>query len=282
MKFSMKPTAKKLILGLLLAREGQPLSAQQAIAACALFNITANNVRVALVRLSSESMIEAAERGSYRLGIAAQGLAAEVVRWHDAEQQLAPWRGGYVAVHCAALGRADRKALRRRERALSLLGLRELDKGLYLRPDNLAGGVAAVRDRLQALGLEPEAAVFAAAEFDEARSPRISQLWDGAALTKTYLEQRQRLEDWLSRCAGLELDVAARESYLLGGQAIRQLVFDPWLPSPLVDADARHAFFTTVQRFDETGKAIWSGLFQSSLAMPSAAAASHLSSGVLQ
>lgn len=54
------PNARKLILGLLLATDGAPLNVRDAITACALFDITENNVRVTLVRLSADGLIRPA------------------------------------------------------------------------------------------------------------------------------------------------------------------------------------------------------------------------------
>ncbi len=278
----MKPTAKKLILGLLLAAEGHPLSVREAILACRLFNITENNVRVTLVRLSAERLIESRGRGAYGLGPAAQTTASEVAHWHHAEQRLRSWSGEYICVHSGALGRSDRAALRQRERALEMLGLRELDRGLHVRPDNLSGGVDALRLRLYSLGLEPGAAVFIASGFDAARVSRIAQLWDSEALNQRYRERGRQLEAWLELHTDLEPDVAARESYLLGQEAIRTVVFDPWLPEPLVDAAARHAYVEMVRRFDSAGKAIWRSLGVVKGAMPTMAAVPSLPTHTLQ
>lgn len=253
----MKPEPRPLILNLLLGAAGRRLAAREAVAACALFGIRENSVRVTLARLSAAGLVEAIDRGEYRLGPGAASLADDVSTWRDAERRVRDWNGDWIAAHVGDLGRSDRTALRARARALELLGLRELDRGLYLRPDNLAGGVAAVRARLLALGLEPEAAVFVARGFDPARERRAVALWDGRALTRAYRDTRGRLDDWLARSDSLALDVAARESFLLGNDAIRQLVFDPLLPAPLVDVDARRAFADAVARFDAAGHAIW-------------------------
>lgn len=277
----MKPTSKKLILGLLLASEGRALTVREAINACALFDITENNVRVTLARLVTDELLQPAERGAYVFGPAAQMTASQVAIWQSVEDYLEKWHGGYVVVHIGTLGRSDRKALKQRERALEMLGLRELDRGLYLRPDNFSGGVEFVRERLQVLGLEPEAAVFTAAEFDEARRQRIPQLWDTRALNTYYQQERERLEDWMADREALDIDTAARESYLLGGAAIRSLVFDPWLPAPWVDIQIRHRFVETVKRFDETGKSIWNQLYHMGAGMP-LATTTHLSAGVVQ
>lgn len=256
----MTPNPKHLILNLMLAAEGDAMSARDTINACGLFGISENSVRVALVRLASSSLIEAAGRGAYRLGPKASGLATDIANWRNNEKHVREWKGHWVAVHVGGLGRSNRVALRARDRALALAGLRELDPGLYIRPDNLEGGVDPVRQRLYKLGLDADAPVFLAQQFDAERDQRARKLWDGKALTKHYRDNRRKLETWLDQSEELEPEVAARESYLLGHDAIRSLVFDPMLPAPLVDVDERRAFTKTVLRFDRAGHAIWQQL----------------------
>lgn len=267
---SAPPKPKNLILELLLAARGAPLSAQDAIQACSLFDIAESNVRVALVRLSSAGLIEGAGRGSYRLGAQATELAGDVATWREAEGRVRPWAGGYVAVHCAALGRSDRVALRARTRALHMLGFEELERALYIRPDNLAGGIEAIRKRLHVLGLESAANIFQANEFDTTREARARALWDGKALTASYRQTRQHLQRWLDDADELEPDVAAREAFLLGSRSIRQVVFDPLLPEPLIDLGERHAFVTAVRQFELAGRAIWQRFFASRDMTPAA------------
>jgi phenylacetic acid degradation operon negative regulatory protein len=257
----MAPTAKSVILELLVAMRGAPLSARAAIVACALFEISENSTRVALVRLSSSGRIDAVGRGAYRLSDASEGLAREVASWRTAEGRLRRWSGGYVAVHAGSLGRTDRAELRRRDRALQMLGFGELDRGLYLRPDNLAGGVEGVRSRLYALGLEKEAMVFLASSLSVDLEGRVQGLWDGKALTVAYRRSRAEIERWLKLAPRLEPDVAAREAFLLGGRAIRQIVYDPLLPAPLVDEAERRAFFATARQIDDEGREVWRRFF---------------------
>ncbi|MFT3923351.1 MAG: PaaX family transcriptional regulator C-terminal domain-containing protein [Myxococcales bacterium] len=253
---------RHLILKLMLGAQGSALSARAAVASCALFGIRENSVRVALVRLSAAGMIEAAGRGSYRIGPSAAQLADDVRTWRTAESRVRKWSGAFVAVHTAALGRTDRGALRQRERALELLGFRELSQDLFVRPDNLVGGVGAVRERLMKLGLDAGALVFLASELGPDHARGVHDLWDGQALTKSYQQTRGRLEKWLARAPKLDLDVAARECFLMGNDAIRQVVFDPLLPDPLVSADERRAFVETVLRYDRAGQTIWRRFLQ--------------------
>jgi phenylacetic acid degradation operon negative regulatory protein len=174
-----------------------------------------------------------------------------------AERRLRPWDGGWVAVLTGGLGKTDRAAMRARSRALALVGLCELERDLFIRPDNFAGGVAATRDRLQALGLPAEAPVFLAREFDAARESRAQRLWNIRALERGYREGRQKLEKSLAHFDQMGMEAAARESFLLGDQAIRQLVFDPMLPEPLATVGERRAFADVMRRYDKAGKEIW-------------------------
>lgn len=260
-----KPTAKKVILGVLLARKNRALTVQVAIRAGRIFELTENNIRVTLARLSSEGLIESAQRGSYRLGPASEELADQVARWQSAESRLVPWQGKYFAVHCGHLGRSDRKALKLRERAFKFLGFRQLESGFYIRPNNLSGGVTDIRKRLKVFGLEPEANVFVAEDLDTARQNQLTALWDVEQLEEGYRGHQSRMHRWLERYEELEYDDAARESYLLGGQAIRMLVFDPWLPDQMIDSALRHEFVQSVYQFNEVGRAIWAQLALSDL-----------------
>lgn len=254
---------KHLVLDLLLAVGEKALTVREAISAAALFGITGNSLRVTLARLSASSLVQASERGAYRLGRAATSLADDVANWRTAEQRLRAWRGDYIAVHTAALARSDRAATRQRERALQMLGFRELLNGLHVRPNNLERDLNAVRERLRTLGLDPRAAVFLASDFDSALQNDLPRLWDSGALNTSYQAQRIELLKWLERADGLDIADATRESFLLGGQAIRQIVYDPMLPEPLVDTALRHAFIETVHQFDAAGRTIWARFFES-------------------
>jgi len=257
---SINPRA--LILRLVLGAEGhgdEALGVRELLSACALFGLPGNSVRVALARAVAAGLLVAPRRGVYELGPAARPLADEVVRWRGMAQQVVAWNGDWIAVHVGATGRSDRPALRARERAFELLGLAEFERGLQLRPGNLAGGADTLRARLQALLPEGAQAgtVFALRDLSHADAERARGLWDTAALDATYRDSTARLTAWREQARTLPLEQAAREVFELGNRAIRQLVFDPWLPPPLIDEAARKRFVTAVTRHDDIGKTIW-------------------------
>jgi phenylacetic acid degradation operon negative regulatory protein len=239
------PSAKRLVVALLLALDGQPPPTRIAVPACALFGIGESSVRVALVRLSAAGRIESTGRGEYRFSEAETERALELSRWRSALSRV----------------RGDRTALRRRARAVELLGMVELRRDLYVRPDNLEGGVTGIRERLQNLGLEYEAPVFRLSELDQTTEAGLRSTWDGKALGVSYKRTRTRIEKWLKKAPSLEPEVAAREAFLLGSAAIRQVLFDPWLPAPLVDEELRRTFFDAVVELDRRGRDVWLALF---------------------
>lgn len=251
----MSTTPRHLILNLLLGAGGDALGARDAVAACALLGIQESSARVALARLTAAGLLVASARGAYTLGPAARPLADDVSAWRDQAAPVREWSGDWIAVHAGALGRSDRVALRARQRAFGLLGLAEFERGLHLRPDNLAGGVDAVRERLARLVPDTGFTVFVASALAPDHDAAARALWDGRALTHRYRTLAAELDGWDP--APLSREEAAREAFERGNEAIHMRVFDPLLPAPLVDTDARDAFFAAVRRFDAAGQAIW-------------------------
>ena len=47
------------------------------------------------------------------------------------------------------------------------------------------------------------------------------------------------------------------ESFLLGGRALRQLVFDPLLPEAIAPAEARAELLETMRDYDVLGRTAW-------------------------
>lgn len=256
-----KPTAKSLVLDLLLAFEGQPLSARQAISACGIFDISVNNTRVALVRLSAEGLIESAGRAIYKLTDDAHALADDVASWRTRQQRIRPWDGNYICIQAGTLSRNESKARKARDRALMMLGFRALNASLFIRPNNIEKSIEEVRTRAFTLGVEKDALIFQAGDFDKATLSQIKGLWSTEDLQATYSSQSRKIETWLSRKDQLETEVAAREAFLIGGSAIKHVVYDPFLPEEWVDVRARNHFIDLVNKVDKAGQAIWRELW---------------------
>lgn len=255
----MEPSPRSLILDLLstVGRASAPVRAL--VAAAGLFDIAENSLRVALARLLADGLVERDARGRYRLGLRAAALNEEIRAWRRVEERLVPWSGAWVAVHLAGVEKPPARTRGERARALRVLGFRPLAPGLELRPDNLAGGLDAVRARLASLGLGPAGPVCALERLDTAWEGRARALWDADELVQGYRATRRKLERSAERLKDLPLETAMAESFLLGGAAIRQIVFDPLLPDPIVPAAERRALVAAMRRYDALGRRVWRG-----------------------
>jgi phenylacetic acid degradation operon negative regulatory protein len=223
------------------------------VAAAALLGIPENSTRVAVTRLLASGALVRDERGRYRLGPAAAPVDARVAGWRQLEERVVRWEGGWLAVQRAGLARGAGA------RALRLLGFAAWSRELALRPDNLRGGLAAVRTELHALGLPAAAPVFALHGFDAQAQARACALWDVAALRARYVQSRLALEKSEARLARAREEAAMTESFLLGGRVIRELVSDPLLPEALVPAAERRALVAAMRRYDRIGRRLWAG-----------------------
>ncbi len=254
---AVQPTAKSLILDLLSTLRGGAMPVRALVAAGALFDVAENAMRVELARLGARGLVERDERGRYRFAPRAKAVESRVASWGAVEERMSAWSGGWVGVHTAALPRSDRRAARRRERAFALLGFRELETALWIRPDNLRGGVAEVRRQLEALGLDRDAIVFGIAQLDARTEARARALWNVESLRREYRALLDAVAKSERRVAALPDERAMVETFLLGGRAIRQLVFDPLLPEPILPAVERRALIEAMRRYDRVGRERW-------------------------
>ncbi len=269
----MELTPKSLILDLLSTAPTQAMPVAALVAAGELFHLSENSMRVTLARLRTADLIDQDERGRYRLAAEAASLGRHVTSWRTTAQRVRPWEGRWIGAHTAPIRRSERRAHRHSDRALRLLGFERFDAGLHLRPDNLGGGVPAVRQQLYELGLNAKAMVFGIAELDDEAERRARGLWDVAALRKGYRSSLAALHKSERRLAHAPADEALVESFLLGGRVLRQIVLDPLLPEPLVPAGERQALIEAMAHYDRVGRNSWSKFLRQAVAKAAAARA---------
>lgn len=256
----MEPSARSLVLELLSTlRDGSAMPVGALVEAGALFGLTENNIRVTLTRLRAEGRVQRDERGRYRLGGAAEAIGAYVRTWRDRPRRTRPWDGTWLAVHAGA---ATRGAQRGRTRALRLLGFALLRRGLWVRPNNLAQPLEALRAELAALGLPPGDLVCTLANLDAATAARAQRLWDVAALRRTWRTLATTLAASEARLPSLDPTAAMAESFRTGGRALRALVLDPLLPEAICPTAERDAVLERMRQYDRLGRLAWSHLLQ--------------------
>lgn len=78
-------------------------------------------------------------------------------------QTATAWDGKYILVYTGALGRVDRTALSKREKALRYYGFQELEQNVFIRPDNLQLGLNELKSAAVKFGLDQGARFFRSA-----------------------------------------------------------------------------------------------------------------------
>lgn len=248
-------SAKSVAIDLLSTMPpGYPVPVGALVRAAEILGVGENNMRVALARLRARGLVRSDERGLYRLGTEAESVNRHVCSWRDIEERVSSWDGSWVGIEPGA-GAASRQS----KLALRLLGFRPLTRTLGIRPNNLVGGVEAVRQRLASLGPEAAGPSFRLAELDDEIDRRARTLWDPRGLETGYRLTCKRLRDSEERLSTLSREAAMSESFQLGGEAVRQIVLDPLLPAPIADVVARRALVQAMRRYDRIGRRYWKG-----------------------
>lgn len=260
MKTNASP--KQLILGLMLAAKGRHVKAAHMVLACSLFGVSENSARVAMTRLAAEGQLKSVGRGVYTVGPQAAYTGQDIQSWRERLTATVSWSGCFYAALTHHLGRSNRKQLQAREKALWLLGFREFEQGLFVRPANLHMGIQGVHERLLTQGLDQDVLTFELLPRDETQLKALKALWDARKLEKHYATHTRKLKAWMDGFDPTKLEKAARDAYLVGSQAIYDVRRDPLLPAEWVNTELRQQFFETVLLFDDTGTRVWRELQQ--------------------
>ncbi|WP_084806510.1 hypothetical protein [Bradyrhizobium sp. NAS80.1] len=254
------PSAAILVLDMLAATSHRRRSAQELCRAGAIMGFSDATIRVALTRLAQQEKIEKHDRASYSLNTQGNRLQLEIENWRERVAWIVPWRGDWIVVHDGTTDRSDKTSLRRHRRALLLRGLQKWKQGLYLRPNNLAGGAASLRVQLSELGLAKGAELFVAGDFCQQQTAEILGLWNIPVLRRNYEKLLARAKDGQRRLLELRPEAAARESLLVGRELISHVMRDPLLPSEILKGPQLRELAQAIADYQNASKRIWDDL----------------------
>lgn len=256
----MKLTAQSIVIELLSASwpdSARGVPVRLIIDACEIFDFSENSVRVALAKMRADGLVESPTRGRYVLGPAARPITEKVSEWRSVAGRVIDWDRSWIGVWVGHLPRTNRAAVRRRMRALRMLGFRELEEGMHLRPNNLRGEVKGVRASLNRLSSESGALVCRVDELSKEDERRARSLWEVETLADAYIDLHARLSASIERRREQSLNAALREAYLLGREVIRAIVLDPLLPEPMVSNEEREKLIGAMIEYADSGTALW-------------------------
>jgi len=248
---------RRLVLDLLDADPESMGNTPGLLAAGQVFGFSANQMRVALSRLLAAGLLRKPRRGRYALSGEGAALREEIQGWRGIEDRRTDWCGAWCAVLVANVAAESSAQARRHTRALQLRGLRRWRPGLWVRPDNLVGGLERLTAELSQLGLDGQQGSFLITGADPACSGELAALWDAPHIEEEY---RRRLADIEEACTRLRAGTGAEhlvETITLGSDTIRFLLKDPLLPEALAAGRERRALVAAMDRYDREGRRQW-------------------------
>ncbi|WP_216935651.1 MULTISPECIES: hypothetical protein [unclassified Acinetobacter] len=255
-----KLNARHLVLDLLYASKDSTLSIKRMLAAAELLDISDNGIRVAVARLNQENIIQSVKRGVYQLVEKKFDTSFISLNKQPYMQTATTWDGKYVLVYTGALGRVDRTALSKREKALRYYGFQELEQNVFIRPDNLTLSLSILKTATIEFGLDPDARFFQVSQLENETDVR--SLWNIPTLHQTYHAVQHDINEWFKNHPDPTLADAAKSAFYLGKSALFSLRADPLLPAEWIDADARHQFELTVRKIEKQGQFLWQQYFK--------------------
>ena len=231
------------------------------IGAAELLRLSPNAMRIALSRLTAKGDVVTTRRGAYALSPARVEAFEHVRRYRTGFAKRIAWRGGFLGVLTADLPRRDATLLRRRTRALDLVGFRALRHGLFVRPDNLAGGLPAIGQQLTRLGLDVEAELCGVT-LDARQRARVEQRYQVKADARRAQGLTRKVEALLPLMRRRSPRQLAATSFWLGDEVLRFLARDPLLPDELADPGPRRKLSELMSALDKQGLAVWRSLLE--------------------
>ncbi|MCI0570935.1 MAG: hypothetical protein L0Y66_09295 [Myxococcaceae bacterium] len=254
-------SATKVVLALLGASRGKGFSAPSLIEAGTILGVSSNAVRVALSRLSGSGDVVPERRGHYTLADERMRAYAHVRAFRTGFAARVPWKGEFLGVLTSDLSRKNAAAVRRRERALELVGMRAHRHGLFVRPDNLEGARTVVATHLARLGLDAEADVVGL-RLDAAQSRAIETLYDVGADRTRAVALEENVQKLLGRIDREPPRKVAAACFFLGDEVLRFLARDPLLPESMADPAPRKALTHAMSTLDDRGHELWTELLE--------------------
>jgi phenylacetic acid degradation operon negative regulatory protein len=248
---------RRLIFEMLDADPTLMANGRRLVAAGNVFSFSENQMRVALSRLLADGLLVQPKRGEYAFSGAATAIQQEVQHWQKIEQRLRRWRGDWCGVLTENLAAEGSTRFRSQTRALALRGLQRWRPGLWVRPNNLRGGLQRLGEELLVLGLDAMKGQCLITRGDSECEAGLRALWNSDELEKKY---RQRLKQLLAAGKRLEnprFPQVLIETMELGSDTIRALLKDPLLPDEMASGDSRRQLIRLLQQYDQLGRRQW-------------------------
>lgn len=243
-------TPKAIILNILRASHPHPLSTANILETGDVLGVSANNMRVSLTRLVASGLISSPSRGLYQLAAETNIISSYLESWRQGNKRIGQWDQSWLA----AIPSKPYKHLK----ALERMGFREISAGLWARPNNLTLSQHQLTNILNGFQVQFDVSPFVMHSLNEAEVQSWKSLWPSEdTLNEQYLFAVTELQQSISRLPQQTLKQQLKETFLLGGEAIKTLMAAPLLPNDWIQTSALEQLTDAMLDYDVVGRNIW-------------------------
>lgn len=249
------PTASELILDVLGMLEGIRISLPQATRAGQAFGYSDATMRAALSRLRSRGRIQSHGRGVYGLPEAPMLQWVFNRSWGQHIDQIVPWEGHWMMASWPDTVKLSRNDTLFKENLLLRYGFQRWRPRLFIRPDNIAGGVSAMQERLVDWPESQHVSLCEMRQVSADLEAQLFALWTDPACDLDVISQQ--LIDSQNR-TGSEITAAtAAEVLSIGRFAVKAILKDSRLPEPFGHTKNLKAISTSLATYERFGVEVW-------------------------
>lgn len=248
--------ARRTVLTLMNAMGGTA-SVARLLRATDILGVEQGAVRMALTRLKSKKVLENPRRGVWSLSADGHSTRGYVDAWRIIQSRVMSWDEHSWVAYRASGSFQDTASGRARARTTRILGMRQWQHNLWVRPNNLVAEVVGLRARILAQADSQDDLVFLIQGLSQSDATTIRGLWDVSGLEAQYVSCVERMNAARSAAKEQSLDLAARNVYEVGDSVIRTLAIDPLLPADMIDTSLRAECIEVLRSFDVFGRHLW-------------------------
>jgi len=159
-------------------------------------------------------------------------------QWRLSEQRRVIWDGSWLVCDLPVICE-DSDVRKRSLWALDLLGFKETPKGI-LRPNNLLGGIDALRLKLKIFGIEANTDLFSVNDYPKRIQETLkTDIWPITALTDSYHDMYQKVDTGNAMLKSRVTKSVLVYALKIGYEAVTMLAIDPLLPVEMQDPKPR-------------------------------------------
>lgn len=177
-------------------------------------------------------------------------------QWRLSEKRRIPWDKSWVVCELPD-STTDELARKRSLWALNLLGFKKSFKGI-IRPNNLLGGIDALRMKLKVFGIEKSADLHTLNDLPEKIQTHLeTQVWPVKELNQNYEDVFLKVETGYAMIRGRVSQSVLVYALKVGYEAVTTLAIDPLLPESMQDPAPRIKLTRILKEYEVLGKKYW-------------------------